>query len=97
MLPSDLTKIPIEILLSLVAVIGGIARYMKGYTDGTPFRLSMFLASVFASGFAGYMFGVVGISMALPQPMLFVMAGAGGFFADQTMKLVLELVRRKIE
>lgn len=87
---------PIQFIYGTVAVAGGIARYLKGFTDGTPFNLAVFLASAFVSGFSGYMFAVLGLSLSLPEPMLFIMAGVGGFFGDQTMKLIYEWTKSKI-
>lgn len=86
---------PIEFGLVVVAIAGAIARYLNGYASGTPFKITMFAASVFASGFSGVIFGFIGISMALPDPILFIMAGTGGFFADQAMKYALEWVTKK--
>lgn len=93
----ELSNFSLEMVLSLLAMAGGIARYLTNYTEGMPFRLTMFLASVFASAFAGIMFGLVGIAMNLPQPIIFMMAGTGGFFAEQTLKLVLEYVTKQVK
>jgi len=87
-----LKNLPIELFVVLIAVYGGFARYLSAYTTGTPFRISIFLASGAVAGFTGYIFAVFGATMALPEPMLFVMAGIGGFFGEQTMKFVLESV-----
>ena len=87
-----LKNLPIEFLLVLLAVSGGCARYLSSYTNGTPFKVSVFLASGAVAGFTGYIFAIFGATMALPDPMLFVMAGIGGFFGEQTMKFVLESV-----
>lgn len=88
-------KQSLEIMFIVLAISGGIARYLNGYTNGTPFNWKTFLASVFVSGFSGYMFALMAISMNLPIPIQFMMAGTGGFFGDQTMKFVLEYVRNK--
>lgn len=81
-------------LFASVATLGGVARYLSGYANGTPFRLSIFLASAFVAGFSGLMFAFLGQSMSMPQPMLFVMSGVGGFFGEQTMKLILERIKK---
>ena len=86
---------PIEILYALIAVAGGIARYLNGFVNGVPFKLSIFLASAVVSGFSGLMFAYLGISMHLPAPFLYMMAGCGGFFGDQTMKFVMEYLTKK--
>lgn len=89
-------KIFTELLLVILATLGGIARYLNGFTNGEPFRLSIFIASAIVAGFAGYIFAIFGVSMGLPDPMLFVMAGTGGFFGEQTMKFVMDsLTNRK--
>ena len=85
-----------SIIYGVVAVVGGVARYLKGFTDGTPFNWKIFLASAFVSGFSGYMFALMGESMMMPNPILFIMAGVGGFFGDQTMKLVYEWTQKKL-
>ena len=88
---------PIHFIYGAIAFCGGIARYLSNYTKNrVPFNFSMFLASTFVSGFSGYMFALVGLSLALPDNMLFIMAGAGGFFGEQTMKLVMEYTSAKI-
>lgn len=86
---------PAQYLYGIVAICGGVARYLSGYADGKPFSLGTFVASAFVSGFSGWMFAVMGMSMSLPQSIVFIMAGTGGFFGDQTMKLVLEYVKSR--
>lgn len=90
-------EFPVEVIFGAVAVIGGVSRYLNGYINGVPFRFAAFCASAFVSGFTGYMFALVGLSMNFPEPMLFILAGTGGFFGDQTMKLILELVSKKVQ
>ncbi len=92
-----LTHFPIEFGLIVIAIAGAIARYLSNYTKGVPFAWGMFAASVFASAFSGIIFGYMGISMNLPVPILFIMSGTGGFFADQAMKLALEFVSKKVQ
>lgn len=88
-------KLPIEALYVVLAAVGGAARYLVGYTREEKFKLSIFAASIIISGFSGYMFALLGISLNLPPAMLFMMAGTGGFFGEQTMKLVLDYVKTK--
>lgn len=86
---------PIQFVYGLVAILGGVARYLNNYTNGQQFSFKMFVASAFVSGFSGWMFAVMGVSLALPQSMVFIMAGTGGFFGDQTMKFVMEYINNK--
>lgn len=92
-----LKDIPVHALYVIVAAVGGIARYLNSYISGQRFSLTIFIASAFIAGFSGLMFALVGDSLALPNPMPHIMAGVGGFFGDQTMKLVLEYVSKNVK
>lgn len=83
-------EIIIQLLYGSIAVAGGIARYLRGYVDGIPFSFGVFAASAFVSGFGGWIFALIGQSMLLPQTIIFTMAGVGGFFSDQALKLAFE-------
>jgi small basic protein len=85
---------PLQVAYAMLAVFGGIARYLNSYTNGIPFRFSVFVASVVVSGFSGYMFATLGSSLGVVTDMRFIMAGAGGFFGDQAMKLIWERVKK---
>lgn len=88
---------PTQLIYGGLAVIGGVARYLNNYAEGNQFSFGILCASAFTSGFSGYMFALLGVTMGLPSPMLFMMAGVGGFFGDQTMKLVFEYLSKKAE
>jgi len=90
-----LKNLPVELVFVSIAFFGGVARYLNGYTNGVPFKLSVFIASGVVAGFSGYIFALFGKSMQLPLEMLFVMAGVGGFFGEQTMKFIMEQVTDK--
>ena len=89
--------LPIQALYVIVAMVGGVARYLNSFVGGQKFSLTIFLASAVVAGFSGLMFALVGDSLSLPNPMPYIMAGVGGFFGDQTMKLVLEYASRNVK
>lgn len=86
--------LPIELAYALLALLGGCARYLNGYVNGQKFSLRIFFASAVVAGFSGYMFALLGESMSMPQPMLFMMAGVGGFFGEQSMKFLMEYITK---
>jgi hypothetical protein len=88
-------NLPVEFIFVTLAVFGGCARYLNGFTNGVPFRFSIFIASGLVAGFSGYMFALLGTSLDFPQTMLFMMAGTGGFFGEQTLKFVMEYITHK--
>jgi H+/gluconate symporter-like permease len=91
----DLKNVPLEILIAILAIFGGVARYLNGYINGRGFKLSIFISSVIVSGFGGLMFGLLGSSMDLPIVMVSMMSGMGGYFSEQTLKFVYEVVKGK--
>ena len=90
-----LKTVPVEILFVLIAFLGGTARYLNGYTNGAPFKFGIFFASGIVAGFSGWMFALTGITLNMPDEMLFVMAGTGGFFGEQTLKYIMESITRR--
>jgi len=92
-----LKQIPIEWVYGFIAICGGVARYLNGFANGTTFNWKILLASTFVSGFSGYMFAQLGVSLQFPFAMLSIMAGTGGFFGDQTMKFIMEYFSRKVD
>lgn len=88
---------PVQALYVVVAMIGGVARYLNSFVGGQKFSFTIFIASAVVAGFSGLMFALVGDSLSLPSPMPHIMAGVGGFFGDQTMKLVLEYASRNVK
>lgn len=89
-------EVPIEIIYGILAVMGGVARYLNSFVNGQKFRFSVFLASAVVAGFSGFMFALLGESLALPSAMKNVMAGIGGFFGEQSLKFIMEIIQRKI-
>ena len=87
--------VPIELIYGILAIMGGVARYLTGFVGGERFKLSIFVASAIVSGFSGYMFALLGVSMLMPQEFIFMMAGTGGFFGEQTMKFLLEYLSKR--
>ena len=92
-----LKHFPIEFVYGGIAVCGGIARYLNHIITGERFSFGILLASAFVAGFSGYMFATLGQSMNFSQPLLFVSAGVGGFFGEQTMKYILEVMTRRTD
>ncbi len=93
----NLKHFPIEFVYGAFAVLGGCARYLNSFISGESFSFKVFIASALVAGFSGYMFALMGTSLNLPDPIPTLMAGTGGFFGEQTMKLVLEYTTGKLK
>lgn len=92
----SLKHFTVEYIYVGLAFTGGMARYLNNYISGKPFSLSMLLASSIISAFSGLMFSLLGSALDMPINIQFMMAGLGGYFGDQTMKLLLEILKNKI-
>ncbi len=88
-------KIPPEIFYVILAMTGGIARYLNSFANGSPFKFSILIASAFMAGFSGLIFALFGEATGMPHTVQFIMAGLGGFFGEQTLKFVLERFIKK--
>lgn len=89
--------LPIELIYGILAIAGGISRYFNDYNRTGKFAWKHFITSVFISGFSGYMFALLGISMDMPQPFLFMMSGIGGFMGEQAIKFLSEYITKKVK
>lgn len=92
---SDDARHVTPIVFSVIAAIGGVARYSVSYLDGQPFSFTKFVASVFVSGFAGLMFGYFGISLGLKNEILFVFSGIGGFSGTASIHYLFDQITRR--
>ncbi len=89
-------NVPIEIIYGVLATAGGMARYLSGYKkQNGRFAFGAFFVASFISGFSGYMFALMGISMSMPQPMVFMMAGMGGFMGENALRFLAEYLMNK--
>jgi len=86
-----------ETIYGALATAGGIARYLSEYNKSGKFAVKHFIASTIISGFSGYMFALLGISLDLPQAFLFMMAGTGGFMGEQALKFISEYITNKLK
>lgn len=79
---------PIEWFYAFIAGVGGAARYLNMYLNDGRFFWGNFMANIFISGFSGLMFALVGRSMNLPQEILFIFSGVGGFMGHNALEYI---------
>ena len=89
---SEESKHVTPVLISLMAISGGVARYAQSYLDGQKFSLFKFIASMAVSGFAGVMFGYFGITLGLRGEIVHVFSGIGGFYGTATLHYLFDQI-----
>ena len=90
-------KVPAELFYVTVAAIGGVARYLQAYLNEGEFALRHFCAHVLISAFSGYMFYQFAINiLSLPETLIPVVAGLGGWMGVESMKMLEDWLRKKM-
>ena len=92
-----MSKVPIEILYSILASVGGAAKYLTEYLHNGIFNWKNFIAQLLVSGFSGLMFAKFGSIMGLSDQAGFVFAGLGGFIGTRALDFMEEFIKRKIQ
>lgn len=84
-----------DFLLVLLAVFGGVARYLDEYlkTDILP-KFGKAMAAAFVSGFSGYMVGLIANKVA-PEWAL-VAGGLGGYLGTRGLDMANDLLRSRL-
>jgi fluoride ion exporter CrcB/FEX len=88
-------QLPVEVLFVILAAIGGISRYLSNYVNGERFRLSMLIANLFVSGFAGLMFALFARSFGLSIELQWISSGVGGFMGTEAVKFIVQKIKRQ--
>lgn len=83
-----------EIMWVLIAMAGGIARYLDQYLKtGSPPKIGMLLAHAVVSGFSGYM--MVQFVLRFSPDWSIIAAGAGGYLGTQGLDFISHTMKSK--
>lgn len=83
-----------EIMWILIAMAGGIARYLDQYLkSGTPPKLGMLISHALVSGFAGFM--MVQFVLHFSKDWAVIAAGAGGYLGTQALDFIASVFKAK--
>lgn len=91
----SLVKIGAEFLWVIIAMFGGIARYLDSYirTGQSP-RWGILFAHALVSGFSGYMVAQTVIQFSTQWAL--VAAGVGGYLGTQGLDWIASVLRDKV-
>jgi hypothetical protein len=88
------TKIPIEIIYTLLAGAGGMARHINQYLNGEKFDWHLLLANMFLSGFSGLMFALFARGAGLSENLIFVFSGVGGYMSTSSLEYIFKKIKK---
>lgn len=87
----------VEAAYAIIAVVGGVARYLAGYLKGEKFNIYHFGAHAFVSGFSGYIFAHLSGLIGLNSNSVFFIAGLGGFMGTKAIELIIKRVDKTVD
>lgn len=91
----SLFKIGSELIWVIVAMLGGIARYLDSYIrTGVAPRLGLLAAHALVSGFSGYMVAQAILQFSAHWAM--VAAGVGGYLGTQGIDWLATVLRDRV-
>ncbi len=80
----------------LVAVAGGLARYMNDLLNGKSFSVSALGANLIISGFCGFMFVQFAANWQMGDRFQAIAAGMGGFMGVEGVRLLQIIILRRL-
>jgi len=88
-------KLPEEILILLLALFGGIARYLDTYLKGIEtFSISRMVATIVVCSFSGYMCSMF-VNFFYPT-WIYVSAGIGGYAGVEALNFIINFWKNKL-
>lgn len=79
---------------ALIAVIGGIARYLDSYLKGqTAPTWSRMTAHAVVSGFSGYM--AAHATLLIKPEWTFIVAGVAGYLGTQALDFMADVIKKR--
>lgn len=82
----------IEGIYAILAILGGVTRYLVGYLKGEQFKLRHLIAHLFISCFSGVMFAQLSSIMGLSGDFKAALAGLGGFMGTRAIELLIKKI-----
>jgi hypothetical protein len=88
-------NIPIELLWIVLAIFGGIARYLDTYLTGTEkFSIGKVVATMFICGFTGFL--CAQIFLLIYPSWALVSAGIGGYLGTEAIKVIVPIWKSRL-
>lgn len=85
-----------ELLWSLVAFTGGVAKYLYEMNKNkSPFKLFELLAKAFVSGFSGWTAAHVAMSMNLGPDTILSIAAVSGWLGADMIEIIWKYLQKK--
>lgn len=93
--PPNIWGITNEITWVVLAMIGGISRYLDGYLkSGTAPKVGLLITHAMVSGFSGYM--VAQVMLKFHPDWALIAAGIGGYLGTQGLDFLARVMKKKI-
>lgn len=88
-------NLPPELIIAILAVFGGVARYFDFYLKGSEhFVITRFIASLFVSAFSGFM--TAQIALLLYPTWVYIGAGIGGYASTKVLDIIITIIQKRL-
>ncbi len=93
--PSPFQQLFGELAWVILAMIGGVARYLDGHIRGTvSFKWGLAATHALVSGFSGYM--VAQVALKLQPDWALIAAGVGGYLGTQGLDFISAVLKQRL-
>ena len=89
------SKIPGEFVYVILAISGGVSRYLSQYLNTGVFNWGFFIANVAISSFSGYMFAKFSTLLGIQSDASYIFAGVGGFLGTKALEFMGDQLTKK--
>lgn len=84
------------LILSIIAMLGAIARFIHGYNKGDhEWSWRRLCAHVFVSAFSGWALGQLALVAGFGMDFVILAAGIGGWMGPNAVDFIIEIVKKK--
>lgn len=93
--PPSMFTLTTEVAWVLLAMIGGVARYLDTYLkSGNAPKVGLLITHALVSGFSGYM--VAQVMLKVQPDWALIAAGIGGYLGTQGMDFLTRVMKKRI-
>lgn len=86
-----------QIIIAIIATLGGIARYLNDYMNGAKFVLLMFVVNAIVSCFTGLIFGLLATGWGLDQHYVWAISGIGGSWGFHGIVFLRQVIAAQVK
>lgn len=89
-------KIPTEMTVALLAILGGAAKYIQDVLEGKDFKWKELFMHIIIGGISGYCMAQLAVGLGLGEGIQQFVSGSGGVMGLQSFFFAKRIIEKKI-